>query len=52
MNEYISTLKNLAHQGIESDIQIRFDNTKKAHQMTKVNSMNIYIKTIINMVSH
>ena len=38
MNEYIyiETTMNMAHREVDSEIQIRSDNTKKADQMTTV----------------
>ena len=35
MNIYIKTVMNNAHQGVETEIQIRSDNTKKSHRMTR-----------------
>ena len=40
----------MAHQGVESEIKLRSDNTKEAHQITTVKLMNKYIKTIMNKV--
>ena len=40
----------MAHQGVESEIKLRSDNTKKAHQITTVKLINKYIKTIMNKV--
>ena len=39
----------MAHNGVESKIQIISDDTKKAHQMTTVKWMNKYIEIIWNM---
>ena len=49
MNIYIETIMEMAHNGVESMIQIKSDNTKKAHQMTTVKLMNENIEIIQNM---
>ena len=49
MNIYVGTIMNMAHQGVKSEIQIRSDNTTKAHQMTAVKWIQILIETIMNM---
>jgi hypothetical protein len=36
INIYIETIMEMAHNGVESMIQIISDDTKKAHQMTTV----------------
>ena len=46
MNIYIETIMEMAHNGVESMIQIKSDNTKKAHQMTTVKLMNENIEII------
>jgi hypothetical protein len=50
MNLYVETIMTMAHQGVDSEIKHRSDNTKKAHQITTVKLLNKYIKTIMNMV--
>ena len=46
MNIYIETTMNMAHREVDSEFQIRSDNTKKADQITTVKWINIYVETI------
>ena len=39
----------MAHLGIESEMKLRSDYTKKAHQITAVKSINTYVETKRNM---